>query len=69
MINLGNDFNAAVLAAAGVTDADHDSSTVSIGALPDSGDVTVRVTRILAVPAETVRELVAQYAGPTPQSS
>ncbi len=67
MIDIGAEFNEAVLAAADVSPVDHDPSTVQIGALPAAGDVTVRVTRILSIPADTVRQLIADHGGPVSQ--
>lgn len=61
-VNLGNDFDRAVLTAAGVDPATAQPGTVTIDALPATGNVTVRYTAVATAPAETIRELIREAA-------
>jgi hypothetical protein len=57
-VTFGNDFDRAVLAAAGVNPADAQLGTVQIDALPTDGPVTIRYTAVVTAPAATIRELI-----------
>jgi hypothetical protein len=63
-VNLGDDFNAAVLQAAGLDPAQYEASTLSIDFVPTSGDATIRVTRVASVDAVQLRQLIAATAQP-----
>lgn len=65
-VNLGDNFNAAVLAAADVDATMHDANTISIDFVPDTGDATIRVTRIATLDAGTLRQLIAAAAQAAP---
>ena len=61
-VNLGDDFNAAVIQAAGLDPASHDPSTLSIDFVPIDGTATIRVTRTASVDALQLRTLIAAAA-------
>ena len=61
-VTLGNDFDQAVLAAAGVDPTAAQPGTLQIDALPNDGDVTVRYTAIATAPAAVIRELICRTA-------
>lgn len=63
-IDLGTAFNTAVLEAAGVDPATAQLGTLTIDALPDTGDVTIRYTVVGTVDADTLRALICEHAGP-----
>lgn len=64
-VNLGDDFNAAVLAAASVDPSTHEAASISIDFVPVSGNATIRVTRIATIDAVTLRQLIAEHAQAT----
>lgn len=66
-IDLGGDFNGAVLAAAGVDPTQHDANSVVIDFVPTSGTATIRVTRIASIDAADLRQLIASAAQPAGQ--
>ncbi|QKS13938.1 hypothetical protein HUN58_14585 [Curtobacterium sp. Csp1] len=61
-VSLGNDFDRAVLEAAGVDPAGAQLGTVQIDALPTDGPVTIRYTAVATAPAAAVRELICKTA-------
>jgi hypothetical protein len=63
-VNLGDDFNAAVLQAAGLAPADYEATTLSIDFVPTDGNATIRVTRVASVDAGQLRTLIAAAAQP-----
>lgn len=65
MLNLGSDFDRAVLTAAGIDPDTVQPGTVQINALPETGDVTIRYTAIVTAPAAAVRDLICQTATTT----
>ncbi len=62
MLNLGKDFDDAVLTAAGIDPDDAQPGTVQIDSLPETGAVTIRYTAITSAPAAAIRELICQAA-------
>lgn len=60
MINLGNDFDRAVLEAAGINPDTAQAGTVNIDALPATGNVTVRYTAVASADVDAIRELIRQ---------
>lgn len=65
MLNLGRDFDDAVLIAAGIDPDGAQPGTVQIDALPETGFVTIRYTAVTSAPAETIRDLICQAADTT----
>lgn len=65
-VNLGDDFNAAVLDAASVDPLTHDANMISIDFVPLDGTATIRVTRIASIDAVTLRQLIAEHAQTQP---
>lgn len=63
-VNLGDSFNAAVLAAAGLNPADYEPATVAVDFVPESGAATIRVTRVASVDSVALRSLIADAAAP-----
>lgn len=61
-VNLGNDFDRAVLTAAGIDPATAQLGTVQIDALPETGPVTIRYTAVATAPAAAIRELICKTA-------
>lgn len=65
MLNLGADFDRAVLTAAGIDPDSAQPGSVQIAALPETGDVTVRYTAVATAPADVIRDLICKTAGTT----
>lgn len=65
VLNLGADFDRAVLKAAGIDPDTAQPGSVQIAALPDTGDVTIRYTAVATAPAATVRDLICKSADTT----
>lgn len=58
----------AIFAAAGVDPGHYDAGSMSIDFIPETGDCTVRATRILAVDASAVRAALRdEFAEPLPE--
>lgn len=64
-VTLGNDFDLAVLTAAGINPDNAQLGTVQIDALPETGNVTVRYTAVATIDAEKIRELIREAAHAT----
>lgn len=63
-VNLGNDFDRAVLTAAGVDPVVAQLGTVQIDALPVEGNVTVRYTAVATAPAADIWALIRGVVTP-----
>ena len=62
MLQLGKDFDDAVLTAAGIDPDAAQPGTVQIDALPEAGPATIRYTAVTSAPAAAIRELICQAA-------
>lgn len=63
-LNLGTEFAAAVLQAAGLDPLTHEPDTMIIDMVPALGEVTVRVTRTFSVDASILRKFIGHSALP-----
>lgn len=61
-VTLGNDFDRAVLTAAGINPDQAQVGTVQIDALPETGNVTIRYTAVATATAENIRALICDAA-------
>lgn len=62
-VNLGAEFEQAIIAAAGLQDLNLDPGSIRIGPVNDPM-TTVRFTLVVDVPGEVVREAIAQAIQP-----
>ncbi|MBF4574687.1 hypothetical protein [Frondihabitans sp. VKM Ac-2883] len=67
MINLGSDFDRAILTTAGIDPDAIQAGTVTIDFIPNSGPTTIRYTAVATIDSDTLRALIRDAApAPTP---